>query len=108
MGDLTRIVKSIGLAASAVVQVVITQAHPALEMLIKRLSHLHGLSKWPYQFAALGLQPARVAAALEAAVGLRAAAELLLIATRRATPELHALCTWLARVHQKIKDEAVS
>ena len=115
--ELARILKAIGVAASALLQILLTQvpsspslapatfssgvqrtsgasscnplrlqpcsfgrsisramysqAHPALDMLVQRLSHLHGLSRWPYQFAALGLQPARVASALDAAVCLR-------------------------------------
>ena len=104
--DLTRLLKGIDIAAKAVLQTLITQAHPALEMLIQRLSHLHGLSKWPFQFAALGLQPARVATAIEAAVGVRQTAELLLINIRRGTPELSALISWLIRVHRKARDEA--
>lgn len=53
---LNRSLKAITLAADALLQLCITTIHPALEMLVQRLSHLHGLSKWPYHFAALGLQ----------------------------------------------------
>ena len=103
--DLARIIKSIGVATSALVQLCISQVHPALEMLVQRLSHLHGLSKWPYHFAALGLQPSRVATALEAAVSLRASAELLLLSARRANPELACFASWLIRVYRKLRDE---
>ena len=60
-------------------------------MLVQRLSHLHGLSRWPYHFAALGLQPSRVGAALDSAIGLRATAELLLLSVRRSNAELGGL-----------------
>ncbi|KAL3929112.1 MAG: hypothetical protein SGPRY_002096 [Prymnesium sp.] len=48
--------KAVQLAGDALVQLCLSSIHPALEMLVARLSHLHGLSKWPYHFAALGLQ----------------------------------------------------
>lgn len=103
--ELTRVVKGLGVAASALVQLCVTQVHPALEMLVQRLSHLHGLSKWPYHFAALGLQPARVAAALEAAVSLRASAELMLLSVRKATPELTMFVQWLIRINRQLIDQ---
>ena len=104
--DLTRTLKGLAVAANAIAQLCISHVHPALEMLVQRLSHLLGLSRWPYQFAALGLQPARAAAALEAAVGLRASAELLLVTVRRSQPELGCFLSWLIRVHRKMKHEA--
>ena len=80
--ELLRTLKGLNLAANALLQLLVTTIHPALEMLIQRLSHLHGLSRWPYHFAALGLQPPRVTAALDAAASLRSSAEALLIALR--------------------------
>ena len=103
--ELTRALKCLGVAASALTQLCLMHVHPALEILIQRLSHLEGLSKWPFHFAALGLQPPRVAAALEAAASLRASAELLLVAVRRTTPELCAFLGWLVRMVRKVRDE---
>ena len=162
VADLTRILKAIGVAASALVQIFLTQVRgrcrhaltpatsqpkhhtvhnppnqqvfPALDVLVQCLSHLHGLSRWPYHFAALGLQPARVASALEAAVSLRvrltkastsrekkthlggnahartllvakASSELLIVAVRRAASEMHGFLSWLVRVHRKMRDD---
>ena len=72
---------------------------------MQRLSHLHGLSRWPYHFAALGLQEARVHTALEAAVGLRQTSELLLISIRDMTPKLADLLSWMMRIYRKIRDD---
>eukprot|EP00964_Phaeocystis_antarctica_P003105 scaffold1656_cov72-Phaeocystis_antarctica.AAC.1 len=62
---------------------------------MQRLGHLHGLARWPFHFAALGLQPQRVHAALEAAVALRAAVEALLVSAQKAQAELGMLLSWL-------------
>ena len=78
-------------SAAALTQLCVCHVHCSLEMLIQRLSHLHGLSRWPYHFAALGLQPARVTAALDAAAALRASAELLLTSVRQAHAEISGL-----------------
>ncbi|KAL1511094.1 hypothetical protein AB1Y20_005916 [Prymnesium parvum] len=108
--SLGRTLKATNLAADALVQLCITTIHPALEMLVQRLSHVHGLSKWPYHFAALGLQerPPRVAAALEAAASLRASAEALLVAVRSSQVEFGMLFCWLIRQCRRLRDEPPS
>lgn len=103
--ELLKALKNLSVAANVVTQLCLTQIHPALEMLLERLYHLDGLSKWPYHFAALGLQPLRVKSALTAAKALRASAELLLNAVRQATPELSGFIGWLLRTHRQMRDE---
>ena len=53
---LSRTHKAVNVAAAALTQLCVCHLAPACEMLVQRLGHLHGLSKWPYHFAALGLQ----------------------------------------------------
>ena len=59
-----------------------------------------------FSFAALGLQEARVSTTLDAAVGLRASAELLLTTVQRVKPELSCFLSWLMRLYRKMKHEA--
>jgi hypothetical protein len=92
---LTRTHKAISVAAAALTQLCVCHLAPASEILMQRLGHLHGLARWPFHFAALGLQPQRVHAALEAAVSLRAAVEALLVSVQKAQAELGMLLSWL-------------
>ena len=92
---LTRTHKAITVAAAALTQLCVCHLAPASEILMQRLGHLHGLARWPFHFAALGLQPQRVHAALEAAVALRAAVEALLVSAQKAQAELGMLLSWL-------------
>lgn len=55
--DLSRALKATCAASETIIQLCVTQVAPALEMLIHKLGHLHGLAKWPHHFAVtLGLQ----------------------------------------------------
>ena len=65
-----------------------------------------GLSRWPHHFAALGLQPPRVATALDAACAYRAAAEVLLLSAKRTRRSLRSLLCWLIRITRKLREEA--
>jgi len=67
-------------------------------MLVQRLGQLRGLSLWPHHFAALGLQPARVAHALDAACAQRAATELLAVRLRHTRETLGELMRWLLSI----------
>ena len=102
---LQRLLKAVGVASSALTQLCVCHLAPACEMLIQRLGHLHGLSRWPFHFVALGLQPQRVNAALEAAVSLRASAELLQVNVHKARAEFGMLMCWLVRIHRRLRDE---
>jgi len=102
---LTRTHKAITVAAAALTQLCVCHLAPASEVLMQRLGHLHGLSRWPFHFAALGLQPQRVHAALEAAVSLRAAVEALLVSVQQAQAELGMLISWLVRTNRRLRDE---
>ena len=104
--DLSKTVKALAFAANALTQLLVTQVQPALDMLVQRLSHLEGLSKWPYHFKALGLQPETVSEALQAAASLRATAELLLVSMRRSQPDLSCFMCWLIRIQRKLRDES--
>ena len=92
---LTRTHKAITVAAAALTQLCVCHLAPACDILMQRLGHLHGLARWPFHFAAVGLQPQRVHAALEATVSLRAAVEALLVGVQTAQAELGMLLSWL-------------
>lgn len=92
---LTRTHKAITVAAAALTQLCVCHLAPACDILTQRLGHLHGLARWPFHFAAVGLQPQRVHAALEASVSLRAAVEALLVRVQTAQAELGMLLSWL-------------
>ncbi len=105
--ELSRALKATGNAASALVQLCVTQLHPALEILIHLSGHLLGLSRWPHHFAVtLGLQPARVSAVLASAASMRASSELLLVSARDFDAGLGAFIGWFIRAGRKVRDEA--